>query len=139
MRHTPGAGVMIADGPIDDYLDELARHLKCGRRAKSEILAEVEDHLRESAEQARASGLSVEAAERRAITEFGATAVVASWRTARPTATRLLLPLGMVVGLVGLAGFVGGLQSFTSEGARQGLAVGWAVRSDVPPSHIDGE
>ena len=38
---------MSGSRPIEDYLDKLRRELPGGRRFKSRVLSEVEDHLRE--------------------------------------------------------------------------------------------
>lgn len=126
--------MVTVDGPIADYLAELARQLKCSRDARSDVVDEIEDHLRESAEHACASGLSAAAAERRAVADLGRPALVAGRRTGQSVAARLLLPIGLAVALVGLAGVLGGVQSLAPEQARPGLMSGRAEKWQPPDS-----
>lgn len=63
---------MIPDGPIATFLAQLCAALRLGRRRADRILAEVEDHLLETAESLQARGLSPEEAERQALARFGA-------------------------------------------------------------------
>jgi hypothetical protein len=68
---------------IGEYLKELERRLPRFRRRR--ILAEAEEHLRDSAARHRASGLEQQAAEAAAVRSFGDVSVVAS-RVAAETA-----------------------------------------------------
>jgi hypothetical protein len=56
---------------IEDYLAELRGGLRTAPARTAEIVAEAEDHLRESAAARRAGGVGEEAAQRAAITAFG--------------------------------------------------------------------
>lgn len=56
---------------IDVYIDELAVSLRGPRRAKADLLTEARDSLVDAAESFEQEGLAREAAERRAIDEFG--------------------------------------------------------------------
>lgn len=78
--------------PIEDYLDELLSCLRLPPRATRRLLAETEDHLRESAEAAIHSGLSRTAAEQAAVRAFGPADRVAAEAAAgrRPDVTTLL-------------------------------------------------
>jgi hypothetical protein len=61
----------VSGGLIDDYLAELRAGLLTSPARTAEIVAEAEDHLRESAAARRVGGLSDEAAQRAAISAFG--------------------------------------------------------------------
>jgi hypothetical protein len=61
----------VSGGPIADYLAELRAGLRTSPARTAEIVAEAEDHLRESAAARRVGGLSDEAAQRAAISAFG--------------------------------------------------------------------
>jgi hypothetical protein len=63
-------------GAIADYLDRLELELRLKRAPRRRLLAEVEDHLRDSASELGAD-LSPAEAERRAVERFGAAATVA--------------------------------------------------------------
>lgn len=62
---------------IDRYVAELDRSLRGPRTAKADLLTEVRDALVDAAEGYEASGLDREAAERRAVTDFGPVANLA--------------------------------------------------------------
>ena len=57
--------------PIEDYLAELRAGLRTAPARTAEIIAEAEDHLRESAAARRAGGVGEQAAQRAAVTAFG--------------------------------------------------------------------
>jgi len=82
---------------IDSYLADLRRALRARFFLQRRLLAEVEDHLRESAEELRRSGLAAEDAEREAVARFGppkavaAEAVRAAWPRSLVPAALLLL------------------------------------------------
>ena len=56
---------------ITELVAVLDRHLRGPRRAKDDLLAEIRDGLHDAAEAYRATGLTPEEAERRAVVEFG--------------------------------------------------------------------
>lgn len=60
----------MSDDPIDAYLARLDRSLR-GRPNRSRVLAETEDHLRESAEHLEQSGMPAAAAAREAVSRMG--------------------------------------------------------------------
>lgn len=76
--------------PIEDYLDELLSLLRLPPRATRRLLAETEDHLRQSANGLVEHSGSLVEAERAAVAEFGSPAEVA--RAAN--GARRLGPLG---------------------------------------------
>lgn len=63
-------------GAIGDYLDRLELELRLKRAPRRRLLAEVEDHLRSSADELGVD-LPTEEAERRAVERFGSAATVA--------------------------------------------------------------
>ena len=70
----------MTPGAIDGYLQRLADELaRAGlhRRRRARILAEVRDHLEESARRLRAQGLAADAAQQEAVARFGSPAVLA--------------------------------------------------------------
>src|SRR5579875_2243869 len=73
--------------PIEDYLDELFSCLRLPPRAARRLLAETEDHLRESAAELSRRGATSAAAEREAVRRFGPPARIAADARAarRPT------------------------------------------------------
>lgn len=71
-------------GPIDEYLDQLRASLRTRPGETSQILAEAEDHLRESAAAGLRAGLTEIEAQRAAISAFGSVrAVVLAHQTRR--------------------------------------------------------
>jgi hypothetical protein len=124
-------------GRIADYLTELERSLKCGHEGKSDILAEVEDHLRAAPEHVRSSGASVEAAERQSVAAFGEPSVLAMRLGRGSPARRALTTAALAIGVLMVAGFGLGLQTpAAAEDTRGGIAIGWAQRSheaEPPP------
>ena len=64
--------------PIDVYLSELRRALRFRVVRRRRLLAEVEGHLRESAEALRRAGRTAEEAEHEAVARFGAPDAVAA-------------------------------------------------------------
>lgn len=113
--------------PIIDYLADLERRLRRVGRGRFDILAEVEDHLREAAECGYASGMSSEAAQRQAVSRFGEPAVLAARLTPRPSASRALITAISAIGLLSMAGFGLGLQTqLPADDARIGISLGWS-------------
>ncbi len=78
---------------IDQYLAQLRAGLRTPPGRTAGILAEAEDHLRESAAAARAQGAGEDAAQRAAITAFGAAERVAAAH--RPSAAAFAVAAGM--------------------------------------------
>jgi hypothetical protein len=70
---------------IDDYLDELRARLRGPAAERDRILAEAQDHLRESVAAGVAAGLTEAAAQQAAIDAFGSVRAVAHAHT-RPRA-----------------------------------------------------
>jgi hypothetical protein len=64
-------------GMIDTYVAELAGALSGPRRAKADLIAETRDSLVDATKAYRRRGLDREAAEHRAVTEFGDVAEIA--------------------------------------------------------------
>lgn len=94
---------------IDGYLDELAARLRVGPARARRLLAEAEEHLRDTAAREVAAGAAEPDAERRAIERFGTTRQVAAAANG-PVLTRLgplalgAAHLGVVGSLAVLAG-----------------------------------
>ena len=70
-RRTHTGGGDVSDDPIDPYLATLDRSLR-GRPNRGRVLAETEDHLRESAEHLERSGMPAAEAAREAVSRMGA-------------------------------------------------------------------
>ena len=62
---------------IESYVSDLSARLHVSRRSRAALLAEVRDHLTESAEHARAHGATRDQAETNAVAAFGSTALMA--------------------------------------------------------------
>ena len=90
--------------PIEEYLDELARSLHRDGADHRRLLAETEDHLRQSSEQLASAGLSRDAAEAEAVRRFGPAAALA--RQARPSRSALFADLIRAAWLVTGIGLV---------------------------------
>jgi hypothetical protein len=60
----------VSDDPIEAYLATLERSLR-GRPSRERVLAETEDHLRESADHLERSGMAPNAAAREAVSRIG--------------------------------------------------------------------
>ena len=69
---------MAGAGRIDDYLTALDRRLRGPGRIKRDLLTEARDGLVDCAEAYQAAGLDRDAAERRAVAEFGPVAEIAA-------------------------------------------------------------
>lgn len=91
---------------IDVYLDELRRHLR-RRRDVDDVLAEVEDHLREVVTGHVGSGMDPRTAERHALGQFGSAELV-SRAFAATMRGGIAMPT-MVTRLAGLAAMIGGI------------------------------
>lgn len=68
---------MAGTGLIDDYVTALDRRLRGPDHVKDDLLAEARDSLHDAADAHRHSGLTEEAAQRRALAEFGPVAAIA--------------------------------------------------------------
>ncbi len=92
-------------GPVEEYLRLLRASLRTRPEETSRILAEAEDHLRESAAAGRAAGLTETEAAEAAISSFGTVRAVArAHQTPRGQAAAALRGLFMAIWL--LAGTV---------------------------------
>ncbi len=88
---------------IAEYLDELRRELRCSRRRKVLILAEVRDHLHEAAAAAERNGADRTAAETIAVQQFGRATVFGRKFTPNAelwTALGFYLHAGMFMGVL---------------------------------------
>lgn len=127
---------------IAAYLAELGHGLS-GRQDVDDVLAEVEDHLRQKASQLEAGGLDPDAAHREALEAFGDPSVVARAFTTLPTvpgavATRFTRFSGVVAIVAGLAWIttVGTMLAFAmnivSPAAMNSVAVGATALTVLP-------
>jgi hypothetical protein len=92
-------------GPVEEYLRQLRAGLRTRPEETSRILAEAEDHLRESVAAGRAAGLTETEAAEAAISSFGTVrAVVRAHQTPRGQAAAALGSVAMAIWL--LAGTV---------------------------------
>lgn len=101
-------------GPVGEYLHQLRASLRTRPEETSRILAEAEDHLRESVAAGQAAGLTETEAAEAAISSFGTVrAVVRAHQTPRGQAaaalTRLALAIWWLVGTVLTSVFTVGL------------------------------
>ena len=86
----------MSDRPIDAFLAELGRLLPRDDERRRRVVAEVGDHLRDLAAEARARGLGDEDAEREAVERFGSPRALA--RGMRPARRRLPAIAGALAG-----------------------------------------
>jgi len=78
-------------GPIEDYLDQLRASLPTRPTETSRILAEAQDHLRESIAAGLSAGLTEAEAQEAAISAFGSVRAVArAYQTGRTRAAAVL-------------------------------------------------
>jgi hypothetical protein len=97
--------VVGVTGLVEEYLRQLRAALRTRPEDTSRILAEAEDHLRESAAVGRAAGLTETEAAEAAISSFGTVrAVVRAHQTPRSQAAAALR--GLVMAICLLAGIV---------------------------------
>ena len=87
--------------PISDYVAELARHLRRGRRRR--ILAEVRAHLLEAAAADVSRGVDADRAARIAVERFGPPARIASQFNAQRSRPRAVVQRAAAVMLAGAA------------------------------------
>lgn len=85
-------------GPVEEYLHQLRASLRTRPEETSRILAEAEDHLRESVAAGLAAGLTETEAAEAAISSFGTVRAVArAHQTPRGQAAAALTSLGMAI------------------------------------------
>jgi hypothetical protein len=87
---------------IEEYVGDLDRRLLGPAHVKADLLAEARDSLDDAADSYRGNGLSTEAAERRAVEEFGPLAVVVPGYQAELAAAHAATMLRTVMLLVPL-------------------------------------
>jgi len=123
---------LIADGPVERYLDDLFNRLAGTGMAGRRAIAEAEDHLRESVAARMAAGATADDAERAAVAAFGsAESVSAALRaTHRPIAALfrpafvaswwIAIAASLAIGASGVALWISGrvLGSFWAAGDR---------------------
>ena len=120
----------MSGDPVADYLAVLRAGLRTAPARTAEIVAEAEDHLRESAAARRAGGLSDDAAQRAAISAFGPVDRVI--RAHRPPVSAFAAAAGLkawplLACYLLLSGLIGGLllwdELVTSHGSAMAPAV----------------
>jgi hypothetical protein len=126
----------MSDDPIRDYLGELGKELGRFAPGRRRTLAEVEDHLRETALSLEAGGAEPPAAQRKAIAAFGSPRQVTQFtgRRRQPAGRkRIVIGAGLAVIAAGTAGVFwighvspGGLSS-APPAPKTGTLAGWAV------------
>lgn len=128
----------MSGDPVDEYLAELRAGLRTTPARTAEILAEAEDHLRESAAVAKRGGhLSEAAAQRAAIEAFGPARRVTRahrpsvWAFAAAACLRTLPLVAAFLLLSALAGALGLWREITMSGRSYG--------SQVITEHWDGD
>src|SRR6185369_8784940 len=123
---------LIADGPVERYLDDLFNRLAGTGMAGRRAIAEAEDHLRESVAARMAAGATADDAERAAVAAFGsAESVSAALRAAHRPIAALFRPAfvaswwiaiaaSLAIGASGVALWISGrvLGSFWAAGDR---------------------
>jgi len=120
----------VSGDPIADYLARLRAGLRTAPPRTAEIVAEAEDHLRESAAARRARGLGDHAAQHAAIRAFGPVDRVV--RAHRPPASAFAAAAGLkawplLAGYLLLSGLIGGLLLWDELVRSHGSAMAPAV------------
>lgn len=122
-------------GPIDAYLDGLLVELQGAAPDVRRVLAEAEEHLRDSAAEGVERGLPLEEAERQAVERFGPARLVAQRFAAdRPIRLSLAVVRQIVLSLL-LLGGVGFVAIGASGAVAAGMGSAWgkAFVSGDPP------
>lgn len=126
---------------IEDYLEQLRRGLRASPGDTEEILAEAEDHLRETVAAGVAVGMTEREACEAAISSFGPVGAVTRAHLARVSGgtavlARTAVATWKLVSLLLLAGGVGGMAAIVATGlglpadrAKVALAGGWHASS----------
>ena len=125
---------------VEDYLDQLYVALRARPREARRVLAEAEDHLRESVAEGLAAGLTQQEAEEQAVSSFGSVRAVVRAHDARlrrlPTAA-VLRDVAMAAWRLGAVGLVAvgasGLIAWVMNVAFGRPFVGGAPRRDQVP------
>jgi hypothetical protein len=119
--------------PVESYLDDLARRLRIGRVAARRLLAEAEEHLRQSVEEEVAAGVDSELAQRRAVARFGTAREVAAAANEGP-----LGRLGALAASVAHIGAVGSLAVLAGAVAARLVAAVTSATAvfGLPPGHV---
>ena len=133
-RRTHPGGGHVSDDPIEAYLATLDRSLR-GRPNRDRVLAETEDHLRESADHLQRSGMAPNAAAREAVNRIGAAEPLGRAAGGRVAAGSVLV-LGWLaaIGLFAAAAAVSGPgQDGPSPGLPLLLGVGAIAAAVVSP------
>lgn len=110
-----------ATDPVETYLDTLLSELRGDPHEIRRILTEIEGHLRDGVDAGVAAGMTLEAAQQRALERCGSPSTVAR-RFAADHPTRLL-HAGLIRQLVMAALLLGGI-GLVSIGVSGGLAAG---------------
>jgi hypothetical protein len=79
------------DGPVDEFLAELGRHLKRDVATRGRVIAELGDHLRDLVAEGRSRGLDELTAELEAVERFGSPRALARGLRTPRTSTRVAL------------------------------------------------
>jgi hypothetical protein len=121
----------VKGGPVETFLNELARRLRSDHEAGPGRIAEIGDHLRDLVAEGRADGLDEIAAEQRAVDRFGSPRELArNLRVKRRTS-----PVVRSIAVVAVLGACGGLaiaESRTPRASNRGdraTAIGRAAAS----------
>lgn len=121
--------------PIDAYLDRLMVELRGAAPDVRRVLAEAEEHLRDSAAEGIDAGLSPEEAERRAVERFGPARLVAQ-RFAADSPVRLSRAvLGQIALSLLMLGGIGFVAIGASGVVAAGMGAAWGksfVSGDPP-------
>ena len=113
MSHDEGSRDLIAD-----YLEQLRRGLRIAPGQAEAILAEAEDHLRETAAAGIAVGMTEREAHEAAISSFGPVGAVTRAHLARVNGGMAALAIAAwkLVSLLLLAGGTGGMAAIVASG-----------------------
>lgn len=97
---------MTPDDPIGQYLTQLRTRLRVPRHEAELILAEAEDHLRETAATGLAAGMTGREAQEAAISSFGSVQAVVRAHEVSRTRTAAVLDLVMAAWKLGALGLL---------------------------------
>ena len=97
-------GNRAADAPVEEYLDQLRAGLR--GRDRELVLAEAEDHLRDSVAAGLAAGLTERGAQEAAISAFGSVPAVVRAHRARDGRVAVLADLVLAAWKLGAAGLI---------------------------------
>jgi hypothetical protein len=97
---------MTSNDPIEQYLTQLRTRLRVPRHEAELILAEAEDHLRETAATGLAAGMTEREARDAAISSFGSVQAVVRAHEVRQTGAAAIIDLGMAAWKLGSLGLL---------------------------------